>query len=426
VEALRAACAAMFERHRVAAFGGLFHVPDIERYPALFAWDSGYHALSLRHLDPDLAVGELTALYASNTLPEGLLSHQRFVPGAGEVRRMIEQLFGPMFVDDRTPFIDPPTSAYAAARLSLQLGSSADALLDAALLHLRSLSRHRVVEGSALPVVLHPFETGTEGSVYMRALWGDDDAGERTLSRCKALTISAIEAAMSPAVAAAAGHPFVLYDPTMCGWYLLALEEVGRACSARARVSDAAWAAATADAVADAIAALLWWNEGHLFVAYDVLTARRLAGVGAMGLVPAAGDRLAQRGFAAEIAAHHLRPGAPMWGPKGYAAGVVQPGAGLRAFVQWQGNAVWGATVYWAHLVALRLGRAAVAQQLRAELEALVRAHGFREFYDAWSGEPGGAGAESGFTWPALVLEMACNESEPRDDLARSSRRRPG
>ena len=47
---------------------------------------------------------------------------------------------------------------------------------------------------------------------------------------------------------------------------------------------------------------------------------------------------------------------------------------------------------------------------LREELEARVRAHGFREFYDAWSGEPGGAGEESGFTWPALLLEMAANE----------------
>jgi hypothetical protein len=43
----------------------------------------------------------------------------------------------------------------------------------------------------------------------------------------------------------------------------------------------------------------------------------------------------------------------------------------------------------------------------------LVGAHGFREFYDAWSGEPGGAGAESGFTWPALVLEMRGNERRP-------------
>ena len=99
-----------------------------------------------------------------------------------------------------------------------------------------------------------------------------------------------------------------------------------------------------------------------------------------------------------------------MWGPKGYAAGTVQANTGVRSFVQWDGNAVWGATAYWAHLLALRVGRMDAAKRVRSELGALVRAHGFREFYDAWSGEPGGAGAESGFTWPALVLEMASNE----------------
>ena len=99
-----------------------------------------------------------------------------------------------------------------------------------------------------------------------------------------------------------------------------------------------------------------------------------------------------------------------MWGPRGFAAGTVRPGGGVGSFVQWDGNAVWGATAYWAHLLAMRLERVAEARRLRTELETLVRAHGFREFYDAWSGEPGGAGAESGFTWPALVLEMASNE----------------
>ena len=29
------ACRSLFERHRVEAFGGVFHVPDLERYPTL-------------------------------------------------------------------------------------------------------------------------------------------------------------------------------------------------------------------------------------------------------------------------------------------------------------------------------------------------------------------------------------------------------
>ena len=129
-----------------------------------------------------------------------------------------------------------------------------------------------------------------------------------------------------------------------------------------------------------------------------------------MGLIPAAARLFVERGIAADVADHHLHAGAPMWGPKGFAAGTVTPGAGVAPFVQWDGNAVWGATAYWAHLVALGVDRGDVADTLRAALEDLVRADGFREFYDGWSGEPGGAGEASGFTWPALVLEMAANE----------------
>jgi hypothetical protein len=400
-------CRSMFEKHRVTAFNGVFHVPDVSRYPALFAWDSGYHALATRHFDAALAASELDTLYRSNLLPDGLLSHQRFVPGAEDVQAFVEELFGPMFEGDRTPFVDPPTPAYASARLSLA-GLATDDLLDFALGHLRALGRRRALDDDVLPLTLHPFETGTEGSVYVSTVLGGPM--DSSLGCFRELTISAVDAEMSPSRALRRRHGFVIVDPTMCGWYLLALEEVAAACRARGRAADAAWAAGLADAVADELVGRLWWPEGHVFVAYDMVGRRQLPGLAAMGLIPAASTVLAERGFSADVAEHHLHEGSPLWGPRGLAAGTVSPGSGVRSFVQWDGNAVWGATVYWAHLLAVRSGRRTVARALRTQLEDLVRAHGFREFYDAWSGEPGGAGAESGFTWPALVLEMESNE----------------
>jgi hypothetical protein len=125
-----------------------------------------------------------------------------------------------------------------------------------------------------------------------------------------------------------------------------------------------------------------------------------------MGLIPAASRALAESGLSQRVAERHLRPDGPMWGPHGLAAGALPPGAGVGSYVQWDGNAVWGATVYWAYLVAARLGRWREARRLRDQLTGLIDRHGFREFYDAWTGEPGGAGAGSGFTWPALILDM--------------------
>ena len=402
---LSARCSALFFDHRVEAFGGSFHVPDRDSYPALFAWDSGYHALSLLHIEPDAAVEELTTLYRANRLPDGLLSHQRYVPGAEDHQQFIENLFGPMFDGDRTPFVDPPTAAYAAARLSLTLGAPADRLLDEAVSHLRALARHRTVEGRSLPAVLHPFETGTEGSALMQHLLPDDLGA--SLGVLKELTVTGRAAGLAPETALATGHGFVVYDPTVCGWYLLALEEVASACRARGREAEAQEAEATAGVVARDVDALLWWEDGHIFVAYDLTRSRQLHGIGAMGLLPAASRALAESGLSHRVAEHHLRPDGPMWGPRGFAAGTVAPGRGVGRYVQWDGNAVWGATAYWAYLLAARLGRWAEARRLRDQLTDLIDAHGFREFYDAQTGLPGGAGAESGFTWPALALDMS-------------------
>jgi hypothetical protein len=405
---LERASMALFERHRVDAFGGSFHVPDVARYPALFAWDSGYHALSTVHLRPDWALGELSTLYTANTLADGLLSHQRYVPGAEDHQGIIEGLFGSMFDGDRTPLIDPPTAAYAAAHLSLLLGTPADPLLDAALAHLDALAMRRTVEGCSLPVVLHPFETGTEGSAIMAPLVPSDLA--KALPRLRDLTQSAMATRLQPEVALRSGHGFVVYDPTVCGWYLLALEELAEACSRRGRETAATALAATAGCVAEDVCKWLWWPAEAIFAGFDLAGHRRLDGIGAMGLIPAAAATLIEAGYSAQVADRNIRPGTGMWGPHGFAAGVVKADAGVRDFVEWSGNAVWGATTYWAHLVTARLGRVDLAAGLRSQLEELISAHGFREFYDAWTGQPGGAGAEAGFTWPALVLEMRARE----------------
>jgi hypothetical protein len=405
---LERACIALFERHRVEAFGGRFHVPDVARYPALFAWDSGYHAVSTVHLRTEWALEELRTLYSANTLADGLLSHQRYVPGAEQHQGMIEDLFGPMFEADRTPFIDPPTAAYAVARLSRLLGLLADPLLDAALAHMDALATRRTVEGCCLPVVLHPFENGTEGSAIMANLLPSEMA--KALPRLRGFTHSAVAAQLDPEAALRSGHGFVTYDPTVCGWYLLALEELADACSRRGRRNSADTLAAMAGRAAEDVCKWLWCPEESIFVGFDLAGHRRLDGIGAMGLIPAAAKTLVEAGYSAKVAARHLRPGAGMWGPRGFAAGMVRADAGVGDFVQWSGNAVWGATTYWAHLVAARLGRIDLAARLRGQLEGLIAAHGFREFYDAWTGQPGGAGAEGGFTWPALVLEMRASE----------------
>jgi hypothetical protein len=56
-------CSTLFREHRIEASDGAFHVPNPESNPIFFTWDSGNHAWSLLHLDPEAALDELATLY---------------------------------------------------------------------------------------------------------------------------------------------------------------------------------------------------------------------------------------------------------------------------------------------------------------------------------------------------------------------------
>ena len=122
---------------------------------------------------------------------------------------------------------------------------------------------------------------------------------------------------------------------------------------------------------------------------------------------------LLEEGSAKRAVERHLRSGgAPLWGPSGVSFNPVLPDRPVSDDgLLWRGNVVWAVTQYWAHLCLVGVQRTADARLVREQLERLIDEHGFREYYDAVSGEGHGAGAERGFTWPALVLEMAANEA---------------
>ena len=163
----------------------------------------------------------------------------------------------------------PP--AYAAARLSLALGEPADHLLDEAVSTLRA--RSPVTErwaGGHFPAVLAPVRNRNRGECAHAELCFPGGLGA-SFARFKELTLSSRAAGMAPQAALAAGHGFVLYEPTMCGWYLLALEEVAAACRARGRQGEASGGGGRGRGGGRwIVASLLWWDEGRIFVAYDV------------------------------------------------------------------------------------------------------------------------------------------------------------
>jgi hypothetical protein len=207
MQKLAAACAEMFRRHRVEAFGGAFHVPSAREYGCLFAWDSGYHALALQHIDRTAALEELHTLYRANTTEEGLLAHERPLPSSERRTATVTSWFGPIYRSDgRSYLIDPPVASYAAARLGTEAEDSN--LLDAAEKQLDAVERTRTLAQGALPVILHPLESGTDASPLFDGFV--DASSRRTLaSSHRALTESLAVTGWSPTEAIAGGHPLV-------------------------------------------------------------------------------------------------------------------------------------------------------------------------------------------------------------------------
>jgi hypothetical protein len=400
----RDACLEMFARHRVEAFGGAFHVPDMAQYASLFAWDSGYHALALRHLDLEAARTELATLYRANTASDGLLAHERPAPGAESRAQFVVELLGPIYrPDQRSWLIDPPVAAYAAAMIADPARAEDAQLLEAAAAHLRSSERLRTIDG--LPVILHPLESGTDVSPAFDAVL-DVSSNSALLKELHGFAHRLAEIEYSVTKAVETKHPFVVSDPTFCGWHLLALEEVA---GAWARFGRADKAEATMQRALDlgaAMARLMWSGEQGLFVGFDHIGQRQLATPTMAGVVAAASQCM-ELGLGRRVV-DLLRPGGSRFlGPAGLSFNPITGEAPNHGGMLWRGDVVSAATHYWAHKALLRHGETALAERVRSQLEALIAISGFREFYDAESGEGVGAGASGGFTWPALALDMS-------------------
>ena len=401
------ACREMFAAHRVEAFGGTFHVPAAREYSCLFSWDSGYHALAMSHLDRATAWEELRILYAANTTDQGLLAHERPMPGAEARTKLVVEWLGPIYrPDGRSWLIDPPVGAFAVARLYAKALDPKATLLRAATTQLEATRRHRTLTPGIVPVILHPLESGADASPLYDAIV-DGSSRRNLLSHHRGLSETLEAAAYDPAAARKKGHSFIVSDPIFCGWYLLALEELADAWRRAGDTGRADRLDARAERLTEALIAELWCEDLQIFVGYDHVNQRQLKVATLGGIILAASRNVIKTGLSAKVIASHLSPATSrFWGPCGVAFNLLDGREILPNALLWRGDVVWGATQYWAYLVLARNGHDSLATKARDQLQALIVQSGFREYYSAATGKGFGAGGEGGFTWPALVLDM--------------------
>ncbi len=151
-----------------------FTVPSPFRYRHQWYWDSCFHAIVWRHLDPPRARDELRTLLRAGRL-DGFIPHTAFWHESPGWRRAPFYAMHPSRGDRGTAHIQTPMIALAWEQVA---DSSHDdpgfrtESLDALRLHYDWLAEHRDPDGDGLISIIHPDESGLDDSPKYDSVFG--------------------------------------------------------------------------------------------------------------------------------------------------------------------------------------------------------------------------------------------------------------
>ena len=392
-----------------------YHMPSRDFYPSLFAWDSGYHAVAMLHIDPRKAQRELETLFA-HVAPDGHLPHETLVPCEATSRSPFKN-FTRWLVqweydsERRSHLVDPPSYVYAAElvyewtrdhgwlkRIWPDLSRSLDYLLDS-----------RDLFGDGLVSIVHPWEAGTDLSPQLMPALGIDpsrrshwmkavSAGPLLYHYCTRLgwDIDAIKEA----------NRFVVEDLTMNCLVVRALRSAALLGEAVEDHRAASRYRSRARLMSEAIDEVLWdETEGCYYPRWDLKNPKLAKVKTAQSLLPLfAGYCRPER--CERLVREHLKNPRRFWGRHLLPFNPADELAGSAPWVErclWSGHCIW---INFNWLVAVGLGDCGFIEeacQITNRTARMVLAEGLWEFYDSRTGE--GKRARE-FNWPALVLDM--------------------
>ena len=166
---------AVLERNR----RGAWTCPSVKLYPHQWLWDSCFTAIGIARYDAPRAAGELRALFRGQWA-NGMLPHMIFAEGAHDVgsRRVWQSHRHPDAPRDvaTSCITQPPLAAIAVARVAHALDGPdrrgfLDELYPKLVAHHEWLYRERVLDGSALVTLIHPWECGLDSTPpWMQAM----------------------------------------------------------------------------------------------------------------------------------------------------------------------------------------------------------------------------------------------------------------
>jgi len=412
---LRDAAAQLSNRNWVEGSRGGFHMPSATHYCSLFAWDSGWQIIGLGAVQPERAIQELQTVFAlqheSGAVPHEVrfpeLSHRE-----GLTRRGLLWLLRSQFDEwGRSRFIDPPSFLVAAEVLwertrdprILELLPAMQACLD-------YLTGPRDMFGDGLVSIIHPWESGCDSAPIFEAPLGVDRIrfGRGALREwCGLRLLWQLDGHRWDLASFAGAGGFACEDLGTNGLCAAGALSMAVLYQAAGQSVPAANCRATAERMCEAMERVLWDDaRGFFFPRYDPRDPKLSFRTCNSGLAPLMTGLVSPEKAMRVIDGHLLSPRhfATHWlVPYNSQSELEAERMGFRNQRLWRGPCIWISMNWIAARAAARAGRADVARYITLRTAQLIDRTGFREFYDPGTGEGGGA---TGFTWPALVLDM--------------------
>jgi glycogen debranching enzyme len=380
-----------------------FVYPSMGTYPFQWFWDSCFHAVALSHVDPERARIEMRSLLA-NAQPDGFVAHVTFWQ-----REKYEDMLATYAIAYRTPYLSdcmqPPLLAegvHAAAR-----GPGGDAFLAEVLPAVRRyydwLDRVRDPDRDGLVATLQPDESGLDHAPKYDAYLGIAGlAHEDFTAGWERVAGPYAEVGRDPDRMFGLDL-FVVEDVLVNSIYAENERVLGDLLERTGDVAGAAEMRRRARRTATALVDKCYDRDAGLFFDLAGAEEEMLRTNSISSLMP-----LLLPDLPAPIAAtliDHLED------PREYAAPFPLPSvamnhpsfsAGPVGKLVWRGPS-WMNTNWYLSRGLRRHGRADLAAVIEDRSARLVEDHGFREYYNPYTGE--GAGAQD-FSWTAIVVDM--------------------
>lgn len=391
-----------------------YHMPSYHHYPSLFAWDSGFHAAAMCHLDPRKAARELETLFGQ-VGEDGHLPHEVMLPNRYSrrwLRGLENKLVRWEFNRRGASFmVDPPSYHFAAEivyrhtrdrgwleRLWPHMRRSLDYLL-----------KERNALGDGLVTIFHPWESGTDMSPQFFSVMGLDGKASR----------NAIRSHLYPTLLFAFNrlrgwdvNRLVEADRFVC-------EELTMNCLTIRACRSMSWLAGElrengheegyskrAQEMMDALDEICWDEEmGCYFPRFGSGHPRLARRRTADSLMPLFGG-LCRAERAKRMIEEHLLNPSEFWTEYLIPFNPSDELAGAGGWVDkrlWSGHCIW-TNFCWMLSIALdEYGYTSEAAEVTRRVVRMVLREGFFEYYDSRTGE---GRRIPDFCWPALTLDM--------------------